>query len=244
MEKASNNVESRIGRDLYARILLLSLKKPRFLVSELVRLMPTLRAPHLQRALANLGKRGLLSISRAGIEVNDRLGIAEILMREGFSPDTISELLSWREFEQFCRQDLEENGFEVRTNVRFTHDITRHEIDIVAAKWPYLLFIDCKHWRPGKAAAFKGAALKQVRRMEAALKMESVLGMNASISLRKFQRLALIVSLTDTPTRMVDGIPLVPIFRLNDFLLRLDRYWDEVTIRKARNEDLENWLSL
>ncbi len=193
--------------------------------------------------LSILPDRDLIFISGETIEVRDRLGIAEILLSYGRSPESVSELLSWREFEQFCRRALEENGFAVSTNFRFTRDEKRYEIDIIAARWPHLLFIDCKHWRPGRSSGLKRAAQKQRSRMAAAsnhtLKFEG----RTRIDQSQYQRLALLVSLTDV-RRLIDGVPIVPIFRFNSFLQGLDQRWGGSTTTEAGEHHLENWLNL
>ncbi len=224
------------------RIFQISFTKPKFPENELESKLKNFDGSNLPRIIADLSAEGILKLSGVEIEVRNRIGLAEILMKAGRSAETLSELLSWREFERFCRNVLEANGFHVRSNVRFTRGKKRYEIDLVAAKRPYLLFVDCKHWRPGGKSEYRKAALKQRLRMQAALKKESVLGIRAGTSLSSFQQLSLIVCLADVTTRSFEETPVVPIFRFNNFLIGLDQFYDELSRASLGGNVLENWI--
>jgi Holliday junction resolvase-like predicted endonuclease len=236
------NVRDRIAAaSICERIFQISLKKTRFPEGELEGKHHN--GANLGGILDDLSSDGILKHSGDEIEVINRLGLAEILVKSGRSVEALSQLLGWREFERFCRKVLEANGFDVRSNIRFTVNKKRHEIDLVAAKRPYLLFIDCKHWRPGAKSRYVKAALKQRFRMEAALKKESVLGLGAETSLSSFQRFSLIVSLADVTTQWSQTTQVVPIFRLNSFLTGLDQFCDELSIESLGGSVLENWVN-
>ncbi len=173
--------------------------------------------------------------------MRNRLRLAELLLKAGGSAESLSKLLSWREFERFCRNVLEENGFRVRSNVRFKRGAKRYEIDLVAVKSPYLLFVDCKHWKPGVRAGYKEAARKQRVRMEAALEKESPIGINWEPGLSGLQRISLIVSLADVTDLSFEGMPVVPIFRFNSFLMGLDQFWGQFSIQSIGDSSLEDW---
>ncbi len=174
--------------------------------------------------------------------MKNRLRLAEILSKAGRSAESLSKSLSWKEFEGFCRNVLEANGYLVRSNIRFMRDKKRYEIDLIAVKSPYLLFIDCKHWRPGARSEYKMAAYKQRIRMEAALEKGSVIGINWEAGLTSLQRLSLIVSLADVTDLSFEGIPVVSIFRFNSFLMSLDQFWDQLNTQLIGAGVLENWI--
>ncbi len=244
MQEALNQPVTGMVSAVCERIFQISFKKPRFPESELEDKSHKINGSSLHRILENLVSHGIVRLLGDEIKVENRLELAEILLRAGRSPTTLSDFMSWKEFEEFCRDALEENGFEVHSNVRFTWRKKRHEIDLVAAKAPYLLFIDCKHWRPERSSGYKRAALKQRIRMEAALMEESAIEIGTRKLRSRFKPLPLIVSLADIMVREADGIPVVPIFRLNNFLLELDKFWDELGIHPPSGISLENWTNL
>lgn len=240
MQEGSGWHGSRAIRELYLRILQISVKKLRFSASELGSMDLASGGPLLQRALTSLASENLICLSGDEIEVKDRLTLAEAGLKQGLLPDTVSGLLDWKEFEQFCHQVLERNGFAVRANLRFARDKRRYEIDLVAAKQPYLLFIDCKHWRPGRSS-YRKAALRQRLRMDAAFIEVSVLRVGTTTNLLDFQRLSLIVSLADPAVHTIEGTVIVPIFRFNSFLLGLDEFWDQRMAQTIGDISVENW---
>jgi restriction endonuclease len=240
--KLQNIRDKRAATSLCERIYQISFATPIFPKTELENKDKSLSASNLGSIIDDLSSEEILKISGEEIDVRNRLALAEILMKAGRSADTLSELLSWKEFEQFCRNVLEANRFEVRSNVRFTISKKRYEIDLVAAKWPHLLFIDCKHWRPKGRSGYVKAALKQRIRMNAALKKESVIGIRTKVSLSSFQRLSLIVSLADVTTLSLEETPVVPIFKFNSFLNGLDQFYDDMADATREGSVLENWI--
>ncbi len=244
MQEALDQPVKGMVSEVCERIFQISFKKPRFPESELENKSLDTNGSRLHRIVEYLVGRGIVKLSGDEIKVENRLDLAEILLKAGRSPATLSDFMSWKEFEEFCRDALEESGFVVHSNVRFTWLKKRHEIDLVAAKAPYLLFIDCKHWRPERSSGYKRAALKQRLRMEAALMEESVIVIRTPNNRSFFKPLPLIVSLADVAVREVEGIPVVSIFRLNNFLLELDKFWDELGVQSLRGISLENWTNL
>ena len=234
--------EGRTRASVCERIFQISFEKPKFPTRELEIRDKNFDAENLRRVIDDLSSEGIIELSGNEIEVRNRISLAEILVKAGRSVETLSARLSWREFERFCKNVLEENGFQVRSNLRFTQNRKRYEIDLVAAKRPYLLFIDCKHWRPGGRSRYLKAAQKQQLRMEAALKEESVIDIRAETRLSNFQRMSLIVSLGDVRANSFQAIPVVSIFRFNNFLMGLDQFVDELNVARQGGHVLEDWI--
>ncbi len=185
----------------------------------------------LQTSLKVLVDQGVIAVEKGTVAIKDRLRLCEILIREGCSPESVSRFLDWEEFERFCRRALEENGFSVISNLRFVASGRRYEIDLLALRSPFLLFLDAKHWRPGRSSSYKEAVRSQRARMNAAVQSESVRKSIRQVAFNEMNKLPLIVSLADTCTHVIDGTPIVPIFRFNSFLLRLEEIWDDLTSR-------------
>jgi hypothetical protein len=150
-------------------------------------------------------------------EMSNRLGLiadpgdtilaAVGLVQTGASPESVSSLMSWNQFEDFCARLLKAGGYEVKRNIVITKP--RRQIDIFAVSSSLALSVDCKHWERG----FSYSALQRI----AALQIE-----RTSLYKRKSKLnipvLPVILTLLDAPTRLVGGVPVVPVFALRDFL--------------------------
>lgn len=123
--------------------------------------------------------------------------------------------LSWSDFEEFCAMVVEASGYGVRRNVRLTKP-TR-QIDIVAESGSLVLAIDCKHWQRGSGpGALAPAAVAQAERTR--LLMEKALSSGGRAYL------PVLLTVLDNQVRIIDGIPVVPLHGLRDFLLSVNRF--------------------
>ena len=127
----------------------------------------------------------------------------------------VEELLSkfdWKDFEAAVAEIFEQNGFDTENNVRFSKE-RRYEIDVVARKLGDTFCVDCKHWATPKCkrAAAKRAALAQSDRAAAFKDFEGGKDIYP-----------LIVTLLDEDVKFEGGIPIVPVWKLNDFLLNIE----------------------
>src|SRR3989442_323542 len=74
----------------------------------------------------------------------------------------VAKALRWQEFELFAGECLRLAGFEARRNVRVKDEKRGWQIDVVGAKPPLVLSIDCKHWKPPNyPSKFKKASAHQ-----------------------------------------------------------------------------------
>ncbi len=236
--------EERLHLSLCEEILRASSGKEKIPLADIGGLNLEEMSERLRTALIFLADQRVFTIEKGEIAVKDRLRICEVLMKGGYSPETVSQFLDWKQFEQFCRRALEENGFSVVSNLRFAESGRRYEVDLVALRSPFLLFIDAKHWRPGRSSGYKEVARRQRERMNAALQGRSLLKVAKGADLSSFCKLPLIVSLADTRIQVVERTPVVPIFRFNSFLLRLDEFWDEHSAGLGESADNEAWSNL
>jgi len=135
----------------------------------------------------------------------------EDLIRKGKSVEEVLSLIDWKEFEEKVEEIFKLHNFKTIRNFRFKTS-KRFEIDIVAEKRELLFVVDCKQWRRGryKASALKKAAKKNLER---AKEMQNTLvGMNKKI-------IPLIITLFDEAVYEYKGVYIVPLFKLNTFLL-------------------------
>ena len=138
---------------------------------------------------------------------------------QGRTLDEIAERLDWREFERLCSAILKEHGWKTKNNFRFKTK-ARHEIDIVAIKTEMVLLVDCKHWgtRQGKRPQIRAAAGKQVARLEEFNKVKFLWRKE------KQKPYPLIITLFDEDIIREGEVLVVPVFKLNSFLMEIENY--------------------
>jgi len=133
----------------------------------------------------------------------------------------------WREFEEIVAEIFRRNEFTVKKNFRFKTR-KRHEIDVLSVKGDLAICVDCKRWLGGrhKKAGLKKAVEEQEKRVRL---LKNFLKRNpiAMQMLRiepgcKFY--SLIVTLMEEEILQEKNTFIVPIFKLNSFLLELEAY--------------------
>ena len=141
-------------------------------------------------------------------------------LKKGRDIEDLLDRIGWKEFEGFCSRVLEEHDWRVQKNFRFKSG-RRYEIDILAKKGSRILAIDCKHWgiRPGKATQLRYAAEMQAERASEL----SRINMLDSFG-KKTEFHPLIVTLLQEDINEESGVWIVPVFKLNNFLLNADEY--------------------
>jgi Holliday junction resolvase-like predicted endonuclease len=179
----------------------------------------------LGRHLLELRQNGLVRESSGLVELapSQRIRVAFLALQAGADLRRVCVLLSWREFEKIAADAFELNGFEVIKNLHFTQGSRRWEMDVIAFDKPLIVCADCKHWKRGwHNAATAKAAQGQADRTEAFTK--ALPRYCQKMKLEKWQTARLvpmILSLEAGPTRFFDGVPIVPVLQLQDFISEL-----------------------
>ena len=135
---------------------------------------------------------------------NDRLQTALFAIKLGADVESVSEYLTWQDFESITGLILEKKDFDVTKNLILTKP--RMEIDVVGTKMDIALLIDCKHWKTMSKSALDEIVKKQVERVKRYVADE---GMSA---------LPVIVTLHQEEIQFVHNVPIVPIMKLSSFL--------------------------
>lgn len=143
----------------------------------------------------------------------DQVLAAMALVKAGMTPESVSSALTWQEFEVFCSSLLMAHGYSITTNIVLTKP--RRQIDIFAESGTLDLSVDCKHW--GKS--FSVSTLERVA--DSQIERTSLLKAKRSV---KLPVLPIIMTLVDSETRAVNGVPVVPIFAARDFLSSVSRF--------------------
>ena len=135
---------------------------------------------------------------------NDRLQTALFAIKLGADVESVSEYLTWQDFESITGLILEEKNFDVTKNLILTKP--RMEIDVVGTKMDIALLIDCKHWKTMSKSSLDEIVKKQVERVKRYVADENM------------SALPVIVTLHQEEIQFVENVPIVPIMKLSSFL--------------------------
>ena len=131
--------------------------------------------------------------------------------------ESASSLFDWKEFENFARLAFESSGFEVNQNHRLKNP--RIEIDILAHRGDLAFSADCKHWKRtvGRATMLQ-VGERQIERSKRVLD--------------SFRRVVpMVLTWHDERLRVLEnGVPIVPISMLADFLLNWESSESEILV--------------
>lgn len=111
-----------------------------------------------------------------------------------------------------------------------TRQRQRRQYDVIAQRDGRTILAECKQWSGGR---YRLSALKQAvaKHRERAIFYTGVTGMEA---------VPVIVVLVEETIRVVDGVPLVPVHRLNAFIGELDMFADGMAFEDPGG-DPEEW---
>ena len=135
---------------------------------------------------------------------NDRIQTALFAIKLGADVESVSEYLTWQDFESITGLFLQEKDFDVTKNLILTKP--RMEIDVVGTKMDIALLIDCKHWKTMSKSALDEIVKKQVERVKRYVADENM------------SSLPVIVTLHQEEIQFVENVPIVPIMKLSSFL--------------------------
>ncbi len=134
--------------------------------------------------------------------------------------DEVARLLTWQDFEQFAAGLLRMGGYEVEENVLLRKP--RAQIDLVARSPSVFLTIDCKHWsRLHPFSSVMKFAEAQMRRSRL---------FRRSLGNDRRPIFSAILTLSEQRERFVDGVAIVPLHTLRDFLDSLGTFGDLRTV--------------
>jgi len=181
--------------------------------------------------LRELAEEGLLSRENGYWWMRDKFGLALKALRLGASIEAVAQSFTWRDFEWFSSKAFEANGYEVLRSVRFSYQGRRYEVDVVAAKKPLVVLVDCKSWGivSGKASRLRSCTLKHVERVKAFKGSLSELKRKPNMEgWDKAYLVPVVVTIFEEAVKVHMGVPIVPIFKLNSFISELETYLDTV----------------
>ena len=167
-----------------------------------------------------------------------RIDLAKNAVREGANISEIIDLLTWKDFEGFIASILSENTFRCVESYRRRGNSLTHgmEIDVIGVKGDIIISIDAKMWsiRSGKTSALKTAAEKQKKRtLELSGELDKLSKKMGALAEKTYRLFPVIVTWLVEEVELHEGVPVVPIFKLNSFILDLDQYEDLVVSNSA-----------
>jgi hypothetical protein len=175
--------------------------------------------------LQKLQKENLIKVNGcvAIIDTDNRIKLAVKAVDLGADLEQISHFLGWQEFEAMAAMALELNGYVTQRNARFKHEEKRWEIDVVGCRKPLVLCVDCKHWHHSMVpSTLSKMAQTQSQRADALSK--SLPTKNLKLPCAEWSRakfVPIILSLVPFNPKYSNGIPVVPVLQLQDFVSQL-----------------------
>ncbi|RLF15186.1 MAG: hypothetical protein DRJ97_04625 [Thermoprotei archaeon] len=180
---------------------------------------------------------GLVDLQGPRVRALDKLSLALEAVSEGVSPETVARHLNWRDFERLCSKAFEMNEFTCTTGLRFKRLGRLREVDVLAARKPVLVAVDCKSWgiRRGKLSMLRRAIEQHLDRVGS---LAAVLPeLKAKLGLAEWSYAVLvpaIVTLFEESLYVHRGVPVVPVFKLNNFIQELPSYLDELATWRVK----------
>jgi len=196
----------------------------------------------VKESLLKLQETGALTLKDDTILIGpeERLRIAELAISAGADPEKVARELGWQEFESLACRILTREGFSTLNRLVFRAEGRRHEIDVVGAKEPIVLCVDCKHWHHGWAPSKMTAAARnqmlRVLSLSRALRMYS--GRLRIGNWRMVHLIPVVLTLADLSSRIVEGVPVVSALRFRSFLSELSPWVNGLRFVDARDSSL------
>ena len=185
--------------------------------------------PVLSGFLVKLHEAGVIALGDEEIRITpeQRIRIAELAILGGADPERVARELRWQEFEELTAHILDVEGYVTVKHFVFRNSVRKYEIDVLGAKDPVVLCVDCKHWHHGWAPSrIMAAARRQTMRVLCLSEVYAFYERKLRIAgWRSVRFLPIVLSLADVPSKVIGGVPIVSALRLRDFLCQVNP-WD------------------
>jgi hypothetical protein len=182
---------------------------------------------------AVLDQLGLATSIKSAISIDreQRIALSQKAVQLGESIPEIVKLLTWKDFEGFVASILTANSYNCVESFRRRGNSLFHgmEIDVIGVRGDTIISIDAKMWsiRGGKASALKKAAEKQKdRTLELGDELDRLSKKMNNLETREYRLFPVLVTWLVEEVELHEGVPVVPIFKLNSFILDFYMYED------------------
>ncbi len=151
--------------------------------------------------------------NKIDISIYNKITIALIAVHNGIDVFRVCNKINWHDFELFSSEIMKCHDYDVYTNFRLKNP--KREIDVVGIKSRKAVLIDCKHWKKNSLSGLKHIVEKQKNRsiffiQKSHMNIESAYPIILTFLPNNFQ--------------FIDDVPIIPINKLNSFLLDFDSY--------------------
>ncbi len=182
----------------------------------------------LEQAGAIRVESGVWTIDRA-----TRVSLAIQANLFGAELEEVVNLLSWKDFEGLVARILTENDYLCAESFRKrgTEEARGMEIDVIGVKGRNVISVDTKMWgvRAGKSSALKSAAEKQEERtLRLCNQMHKLAEKLGGIPSGVYSLTPVLVTWLVEEVVFHEGVPIVPVFKLNAFLQDIPVYQDMI----------------
>ena len=167
------------------------------------------------------------------VDREKRIDLAMLLTEQGVEIADVVELMTWKDFEGLVASILSENSFSCTESFRRrgTSDIKGMEIDVIGIRGRIALSVDAKMWsvRGGKASALRTASEKQKERTQRlTTQLERLSKKIPSMTTGQYTIFPIMVTWLVEEVEMHEGVPVVPVFKLNGFIQDFEIYEDRI----------------
>lgn len=190
---------------------------------------------------------GIMSNEKMAISIDrtQRITLAKRAIQLGANLSEIVELLTWKDFEGFVACILVENNYECVESFRRRGNslIKGMEIDVIGIRGNTIIAIDAKMWgiRTGKTSALKMAAEKQKdRTQELKTELNNLSKRIRMLKEGKYKLIPVVVTWLVEEVEFHEGVPVVPIFKFNSFILDIDQYEDLIVTYTSHHHITSN----
>jgi Holliday junction resolvase len=120
----------------------------------------------------------------------------------------VSKEIAWQNFERLAAFIFEKNDFKVETSKVKTKNKKRRQFDVIAKKKDKTFLVECKKWAGNRyrLSALRTAVRQHKERLEF---YNRITGENA---------IPIIVTLIEEEILISDGVPIVPITKLDSYI--------------------------
>ncbi|MEM0006575.1 MAG: restriction endonuclease [Ignisphaera sp.] len=191
----------------------------------------------IKNIIENGVKRNVLKENDSKIYLLNPLELIIMLEELGIDTLRLCDYISWSEFEDFIAKKLYEFGWEYILGYIHTR-VSRFQIDVIALDsiLRRALVIECKHWRKHMGVgSLRRIALNHLLRIDKLIKYCEWVATDIP-KLRNVETvIPAVIVLRRGDVKAVEGVPIVPLYHLNDFLSNISSYLDVLNIKVFKN---------
>ncbi|MCX8167473.1 MAG: restriction endonuclease [Ignisphaera sp.] len=193
--------------------------------------------PSIESIIENGIERNMLKEDDSKIYLLNPFEFLLLLDEIGLDTSRLCSYISWSEFENFVANKLYEFGWEYILG--YSHKrISRFQIDVIAMDFVLkrALVIECKHWRKSLGvSSLKRIVLDHLVRVDKLVNYCEWVTVDIS-RLRDIENLIpVVVTLKKGGVKVIEGVPIVSLHHLGDFLINISSYLELLNIKVFKN---------